>query len=287
MRFGGAVMALACFASLSVPAWEAGSRLLATGGVTQVEGSAGGGLVPWAVLSGYGQREEWGGDVWGTYAQTDNYDLSALGITLSYDNRIEVSASMQLLGIEDLADDLSLPDDKLRQTILGAKLRLFGDLIYGPVPQVSVGMQYKNLSDFDVPGMIGARDDDDVDYYLAASRLWLAGIAGYPVLLNVTLRMSRANQLGLLGFGGDQESSRSLLAEVSAGVLLRRDLVVGYEYRQKPDNLSFAAEDDWQDVFVAWFPNKSLSLTGAYLDLGSIAGKSGQNGFYVSLEGTY
>src|SRR5438874_9832371 len=33
-------------------------RLLATGGATQIEGSAGGGIVPWAVLSGYATRSE-------------------------------------------------------------------------------------------------------------------------------------------------------------------------------------------------------------------------------------
>lgn len=38
----------------------AGERLLATGGVMQIEGSAGGGLTPWALIAGYGTREEIG-----------------------------------------------------------------------------------------------------------------------------------------------------------------------------------------------------------------------------------
>src|ERR1700679_1831876 len=33
-----------------------GGKLLATGGVSQVEGAAGGGLVPWAVIGGYESR---------------------------------------------------------------------------------------------------------------------------------------------------------------------------------------------------------------------------------------
>ena len=45
---------------------DTGGRLLATGGVTNIEGSAGGGIVPWAVLSGYGTRDEWGGDAFAT-----------------------------------------------------------------------------------------------------------------------------------------------------------------------------------------------------------------------------
>ena len=48
---------LICLFSLGViaPA-RAGDRLLATGGVSQVEGAGGGGLVPWALIAGYGTR---------------------------------------------------------------------------------------------------------------------------------------------------------------------------------------------------------------------------------------
>ena len=41
-------------------AYADGGRLLATGGVTQLEGAAGGGIVPWAVIGGYGTRDEIG-----------------------------------------------------------------------------------------------------------------------------------------------------------------------------------------------------------------------------------
>lgn len=39
---------------------DVGSRIWATGGVTTIEGSAGGGLVPWALLGSYADDEEWG-----------------------------------------------------------------------------------------------------------------------------------------------------------------------------------------------------------------------------------
>jgi hypothetical protein len=58
--------------------------------------------------------------------------------------------------------------------------------------------------------------------------------------------------------------------------LLNRHLAIGAEYRAKPDKLNPSAlgagleEDDWIDVFIAWAPNKSLSLTLAYVDLGRI-----------------
>ena len=67
-------------------------------------------------------------------------------------------------------------------------------------------------------------------------------------------------------------------------MLFHPSLAVGVEYRQKPDNLGFAREDDWHDAFVAWFPNKHVALVAAYADLGSIAGLDGQRGGYVSLQ---
>ena len=280
---------ICCFCCLSATshAYEVGSRILATGGVTQVEGSAGSGIVPWAVLSGYGQEDEWGGGFFATYVNTDDYDLSAVGVSVAVNNRVEVSLATQILDIDAIAQPLGLPDNELKQTIAGVKVRLFGDLIYTTLPQVSVGVQYKKNTDFDVPALTGAKDDDGVDFYVAATKLWLAGINGYPLLLNATVRSTKANQLGLLGFGGDLDDGRSLMFEGSLGLLLRRDLVVGMDYRQKPNNLSFAKEDDWMDFFVAWFPNKHLSITGAWTELGDIASKTDQNGLYFSLEGSF
>ena len=46
-------------------------------------------------------------------------------------------------------------------------------------------------------------------------------------------------------------------------LLLNPRWVVGVEYREKPDNLSFAGESDWQDVFVGYFPSKRLALAAA------------------------
>lgn len=268
-------------------AYEVGSRLLATGGVTQVEGSAGSGIVPWAVLPGYGQEGEWGGEIFGTYVDTDDYELSVIGVSAAINNRVEVSIASQILGIDAIAQPLRLPDNEVRQLVVGTKVRLFGDLIYTTLPQVSAGIQYKKNTDFDVPAIAGARSDHGVDFYLAASKLWLSGIKGYPILLNTTVRSTKANQLGLLGFGGDLDDRRSIVFEGSLGILLRRDLVMGIDYRQKPDNLSFAEEDDWMDFFLAWFPNKHLSITGAWTELGDIGGKTSQNGFYISVEGSF
>lgn len=63
-------------------------------------------------------------------------------------------------------------------------------------------------------------------------------------------------------------------------------VALGAEYRQKPDNLSVFREDDFSDVFVAWFPSKYMSVTAAWADLGTIADKKNQRGLYLSLQGS-
>ncbi|HDY99065.1 MAG TPA: DUF3034 family protein [Pseudomonas sabulinigri] len=266
---------------------EPGGRMLATGGATSIEGAAGGGIVPWAVLSGYGTRDEWGGDVFATRVDTGDYRLDSFGAALSLGNRVELSIARQRLDIDALTKAAGLPEKTLNQDIYGLKVRLFGDLIYDQLPQVSFGAQYKRQRNFLVPSLVGAKRDSDTDYYLAASRLFLGAVGGYNLLLNGTLRYSRANETGLLGFGGDRRDTRSLLKEGSVGLLLSPQWIVGVEYREKPDNLSFAGESDWQDLFVGYFPSKRVAVVASWADMGEIATLEGQQGLYLSLQLSY
>tara|TARA_R110002020_G_scaffold21373_70_gene72581 strand:- start:1511 stop:2374 length:864 start_codon:yes stop_codon:yes gene_type:complete len=262
-------------------------RLLATGGATQVEGSAGGGIVPWAVLAGYGTRDQDGGTAFYSRVDTGDYALDAYGVAYTFRNRLELSLARQRFDLGELQRRLSLPWNALEQDIFGAKLRLGGDLVYTAWPQFSLGVQHKRLRDGALPLAIGARYDQGTDVYLSASKLFLAGPGGRQLLLNGTLRSTRANQMGLLGHGGDRDDGRSLVFEGSAALVLDPSWVVGVEYRQKPDNLGFAGEDAWMDAFVAWFPNKHVAVVAAWADLGSIATLDGQRGAYLSLQLSY
>lgn len=263
------------------------SRLLATGAASSIEGSAGGGIVPMAVMAGYGSREEQGGTLFASRVQTPDYSLNVIGGSWSWHNRLEVSLAEQRLAHQPLSERLGVAPSSIRQTVIGAKVRLAGDLIYTRMPQISLGLQHKKNHDFFVPSAAGALDDSGTDIYLSATKLFLAGVAGRNLLLNGTLRSTKANQLGLVGFGGDQNDSRELMAEVSAGLFLNRHWLLGAEYRQKPDNLSFIKEDDWHTAFVAWFPNRHVSLVGAYVDLGEVATFADQRGWYLSAEGSF
>jgi hypothetical protein len=265
----------------------ADGRLLATGGASSIEGAAGGGITPWAVLAGYGERGEWGATVFASRVESADYRLDAAGMAVSFDNRVELSYARQRFDLGSLARGLRLPENSLSQDIFAIKLRLFGDLIYDQLPQVALGIQHKRQKDFLIPSLVGAQRSEDTEGYLSASRLLLGAAFGYNLLLNGGLRYSRANELGLLGFGGDRRDRHSLLKEGSLAVLFNPRWALGVEYREKPDNLSFAGESDWADLFVGYFPNKHLALVLAYARLGEIATLEDQDAVYLSVQGSF
>lgn len=265
----------------------AGDRLVATGGVTQVEGAAGGGLVPWALIAGTGTADQTGATAFATTLRTGGgYRLTAAGIGVGIRNRLELSASSLRFGLSD-----TVPGQSIRVDTLGLKLRVAGDAVYdqdSPWPQIAVGAQWKRNRDFDgVPRALGATAGSGTDLYLAASKLWIAGLAGRNVFANATLRASNANQFGILGFGGPNGNARRIRPELSAAVFATDTLAAGFEVRAKPNNLTVFREQTARDLFVAWFPSKHLSVTLARVDLGNVANKPGQAGWYLSAQIAY
>ncbi len=262
---------------------HAGDRLTATGGISDVEGSGGGGLTPWAMISGYGSEDQVGGSVHATHIAISDFKLDSVGAAVGINDRLELSLSRLTLGLGS-----TVPGEFIREDVVGIKLKLAGDAVFEPdraMPQIAVGAEYKhNLDAVPVPRAIGARRDADFDYYISASKLWFAALAGHNVVGDLTLRATRANQLGLLGFGGDRNDSYQLEPEGSLAVFLRDDLAAGLEFRRKPDNLSAFKEDAFYDGFVVWFPVKDVSLTAAYTRLGQVADKHDQRGVLIQLQ---
>ncbi len=297
MKFRKNLLSIALLATFqllpSAFASDYSNKLLLTGGVAQVEGSAGGGLTPWAVIGGYGTNNEIGGNLHYTYAKTNDFNLNSYGLTVGFYDRVELSVAEQSFSISDLRSKVrsglgadAIGRNRLDQTIIGLKVRVLGEAVLDAdtwVPQVAVGVQYKKNHDeeFIKSAVIGAKSDHGTDFYISATKLLL----DKSILLNSTLRFTKANQFGLLGFGGSKEDSYEPMLEASAAYLLRKDLVIGAEYRMKPNNLRSPAnaalfgganvvnlqEDDAFDIFVAYAPTKNISLTAAYVYLGNIA----------------
>ena len=271
-------------------------KLLLTAGVSTIEGAAGGGLTPWAVTASYAAEGEIGGTAFVTGARTQDYALVTYGAAIGIHDRVELSIARQDLDTRNNLAPLGLAGLHLKQGIVGVKVRVAGDAVLDSdtlMPQVAVGALFKKTDAGALGptlfGPLGARDSG-IDFYISATKLFLA----QGVLVNGTLRATRANQGGLLGFGGAQGNSYELQPEVSVAKLLSRNLAIGAEYRAKPDNLDASVlgagalkEDDWFDVFVAWAPTKQLSLTAAYVDLGRIAPAvqpRRQSGAYLSVQ---
>ncbi len=328
----------------SAQAIASGGKLLGTGGVTQFEGAGGGGLTPWALITGMGTEDEIGGSAHFTYLGINHYDLTSYGVGVGFFDRLELSLARQQLevdqhivestagalvgGLEPILGPpgpVAAASTRIDMDIIGAKVRLFGDAVFDQasfMPQVALGVQHKRnrdfgrgvtvpyLGDVGIPALLGARDDSGTDYYLSATKVFLGVPAGRNLLLNGTVRATRANAYGLLGFGRevvnpldgellDRDNSYNLEYEMSAALFVHPNVVIGAEYRTQSDRLSnqpvlgllgapdLAREDDVYDIFVAWLPTKSVSVTAAWVNLGNLPFQESSNAAYLSLQASF
>lgn len=247
--------------------------------VTMLEGQAGGGIVPWALLSG-GKPT-----VSSTWVDTGDYTLSSLALQGTIADRFELSYARQTF------DTQGVGLGKIDVDVFGAKVKLLD--MNGAMPMISAGVQYKKTnaaSSF--LDSVGA-DDSGVDVYVAATKI--LPVMGKNLLLNANVRATKANQIGILGFGSTTEDSYSAVLEGSAGYFLNEKTVIGAEYRMKPNNeIGGMNEDDWADLFFAYFPTKNLSIVAAYAALGDIANEanagdagSDQRGLYLQIQANF
>ena len=277
-------------------------KLLLTGGVSSIEGAAGGGLTPWAVIGSNATDGEIGGSAFITNAGTKDYGLNIYGAAVGINDRFELSIAQQDFDTRRTGTALGLPGLHLKQTIFGAKVRVAGDAILDSdnlMPQIAVGLQYKTLGSTGLDGTLNAlgAKRSGTDFYVSATKLFL----GQSLLVNGTLRATKANQNGLLGYGatlGGNEDRYSVQPEFSIGYLVTKNVVVGAEYRFMRNKLEKAGaaaglgnglrSEDWKDIFSAWAPSKNLSLTLAYVDLGVIVpvttASRKQSGYYLSAQ---
>ena len=183
-------------------------KLLLTGGVSSIDGAAGGGLTPWAVIGSNAEDGEIGFSANVTAAKTQDYGLKTYGAAIGIKNRVELSLARQdfdaspAIALNGIAPFGITPGQHINMDIIGAKVRIAGDAVLDSdslMPQIAVGVQYKSVK----PGSIGSVLDflgtktTGTDVYVSATKLFLA----QSVLVNATLRSTNANQNGLLGFG--------------------------------------------------------------------------------------
>lgn len=251
-RLAGALLFGVCMSLFSASSWAqfGGSKVLLTGGVGMIDGAGGGGITPWAVISGYGTRDEINGGIRFTFAELPSYQLNTLGVQVGFYDRLELSYTHSTLPTGGTFDTVGLALDVLnadgagiepfnttiKMHVYGAKLRLFGDAVYNTqslIPQVAIGGFYKDNENENLLKTLQANKAKDYEVYLSATKIF------FPIstLFNVTARYSSANQTGLTGFGGGDENNREVRFEGSIAHLLNKRTAIGVEYAQHGDNL--------------------------------------------------
>lgn len=261
-----------------------GGKLPLTRGVTSIDGGAGGGLSTWALIAGNETEDGVGASAFVTRVPLSDYDFAAYGVAVGFFDRVELSLAHQEFDTGATGAALGLGEGfTFEQDIVGLKVRVLGDAVYDQdswLPQVAVGVQYKHAEDDWLLAALGAEDDEGFDVYVSATKVVLE----QSLVLSATVRATRANQFGLLGHGGDQNDDYQTEIEVSAAYMVTDRLIIGAEYRSRPDNLGFAEEERGYDVFAAYALTENLTLVGGYVDLGSIATFDDQDGAYLSFQ---
>lgn len=268
-------------ASSDDPLFE-GGKLLLTNAVSSIEGASGGGVATWATIGGLQTDKGVGLTGHVTLIELPDFGWQSHGLALGIADRVELSYARQNFDTRDVGAALGLGEGyTFNQDVFGAKVRLVGDLVYGDplLPQISVGIQHKRSRDAAIVTAVGAAKAEGTDLFVSASKLFLAR----SLLASATVRYTSANEGGLLGFGSAADPGRSLQFEGSLAYQLSRRAVVGAELRTKPDNLGLG-EDDWVDLFAAYAVTDNVTVTAAYVDLGTIATFEKQRGAFLSAQ---
>lgn len=224
---------------------------------------------------------------WGvTYANIGHgRNLEAFTISETLWSRFELGYSLNHFDLGDLPRDIRAAtgintiEDSVYMHNFNVRFQILkeGDFKKSWMPALTLGLHYKNNNDskvidrrlFGGLDTIGIKDDDGVDVTLYASKMITS--LPRPLMINAGLRSTEAAQIGLLGF----TENRKTVFEGNFGVLALDNLVIGGEYRQKPneyDNIPglIAEEDDWWDGYITYIANDHLTMSIAYLHFGDL-----------------
>ena len=265
-RYRAAKFSLALITLLALSAqpahadgWYNDGKVFLTGGVVTIDGAGGGGITPWATISGYGTRDGINGGLHYTFAYLPNYSLNSYGATVGIYDRFELSYTRSTLPTGSTFDTVGLIASLLPATggtgiapfnttiemdVFGFKARLFGDAVYTSdslIPQIAVGAFWKENKNKELLRTLQAADNKDWEAYVSMTKVYFP----FSTLINLTGRYTAANQTGLTGFGyhdqtsanGAKDDDKEFRLEASVAVLVAKNTAFGFEYAQHGDFL--------------------------------------------------
>jgi len=147
------------------------------------------------------------------------------------------------------------------------------------IPAVTAGIHFKYNSRIDRidknlgRGLSGLGYDKPfgIDWTLTATKMIIDPVFNRPLIITVGLRLSRAAQLGLFGFGDDYRAS----FEGSVVYWAFDHVLFAYEFRQKQEPYHgipgvLYQEDSWQGFCVAFLVDNHLTIAGVVGLLGDV-----------------
>ena len=133
MKLSPLSLALALSPGLTGLAHAETGKLLLTGGVSSIDGAAGGGLTPWAVIGSNATEGEIGATAHLSRANTQDYGLTTWGAAVGLRDRVELSIARQdfnagaALALNGIAPFGVQPGQHIRMDVVGIKLRVAGE----------------------------------------------------------------------------------------------------------------------------------------------------------------
>jgi len=253
-----------------------------------IEGVSGGIFVPSAYLANPGPQGAIFGmpSIAGHYLNLGSENLFTVGITDVIWRRIEVGYAFNYLDISSMDDYVNkLGGDLGRDNVMLHHFNVRGQIIeensfgFSWMPAVTVGVHYKVNDGIasmnrDTGGFFKALDYDSPNGWeatLTTSKTFPTLAWGRPVIFTSGLRVSKAAQIGLFGFGDDT----SLTYESSVVYMPTDKIALAYEYRMKDDPYDngapvYGKEHSWYALEASYLVNDRLTISGVFGSFGNI-----------------
>lgn len=268
-----------------------------------IDGIGGGLITPTAYLVNPGPAEKALGApaVSLRFWRFGDKDIETLAVSETFFGRIELSYAASRFGLGSFRDAVrkTTGRDIVRNEAYLHTISLRGllleenafDLAF--LPAVTAGVQFKyndSIQTIDrrsgrLLHSAGLEKSNGIDWTITTSKTFRDPLLGKPLSISAGLRVSKAAQIGLLGFGNQCKMS----LETNIRYQPTDWLIVGYELRDKvgpyatgPGTLG--SEGPWQAISASVLLEEHLILTGAWTMMGDVANGPADCGWTIGLQ---